>query len=226
MDGFFDGAIPTQGVKIPARPGRVRQALDAASAKQLIWRLPSPYREMAFTLAVTGLRIGELCALRWRDLDFERRYLHVRESYDPTHGRTLPKQASTGDVPMPDALVIILQQIKACSCFTAPDDPVFAARSGKPIDRHNAQNRYIRPAARELGLEASWHSFRHTLATLSKERGARPEDRMAVLRHRSPEMARHYAHGDPEAMRGIMDAIALELMPDQGEASKSEGVVQ
>ena len=78
-----------------------------------------------FTVAAfTGLRLGELRALQWRDLDFTNRLVYVRRSF--THGKASPTRrvGATRSVPMIDQSFrhSILSQREH---FTAPDDLVF-----------------------------------------------------------------------------------------------------
>ena len=51
-------------------------------------------------------------------------------------------------------------------------DPVFAARTGRPLDEHNIARRYLKPVGAKLGMPwLSWHCFRRTRTTLSHQSG-------------------------------------------------------
>ncbi len=77
--------------------------------------------------AASGLRRGEVFALRWRDIDFERRLIHVRGSNH--NGVITPPKTAAGErlVPMFGSLRGLLLELKAASPFKTPDDFVFPA---------------------------------------------------------------------------------------------------
>ena len=81
--------------------------------------------------AASGLRRGEVFALRWRDIDFERRLIHVRGSNH--NGVITPPKTAAGErlVPMFGSLRGLLLELKAASPFKAPDDFVFPAVDGR-----------------------------------------------------------------------------------------------
>ena len=134
-----------------------------------------------------GLRVSELCALRWRDLNLGSGRLVVPRSKTEAGERTV-------DI-SPD----LLDELKACrheSRFTGQDDLVFPTSRGT-INRSNVLKRVLRPAierandqlARDgLGLipdAVTMHSLRHTYASLLAEAGVDPANVMAQIGHRN-----------------------------------------
>jgi integrase len=91
-------------------PEQLMALLDAA---------PKRHRAILATLAGAGLRVGELCALDWRDLDLATGTLIVQESKTPAGRR---------EVDLPSGLVTELWTLAATSPHTGPDDPVFVGR--------------------------------------------------------------------------------------------------
>lgn len=68
--------------------------------------------------------------------------------------------------------------------FAGPDDPVFAARTGRPVDEHNIARRHLKPVGKRLAMPwLSWHCFRRTHTTLVNELGMAFTDRMAMMGH-------------------------------------------
>jgi integrase len=82
--------------------------------------------------AFAGLRRGELLALRWRDVDFERRSLRVRGNY--SHGRVVtPKSGKGRAVPMAPEVAQALARLSQRSDFNGPDDLVFGRALGRRV---------------------------------------------------------------------------------------------
>jgi len=129
---------------------------------------PKGHRVILATLAGAGLRVGEACALQWRDLDLATATLTVQESKTPSGRR---------EVDLPDALVTELWTLAATSSMTAPDDPVFVGRRGTAQTPANVSRR-LKTAitAANKQLEAAGispmservtpHSLRRTFASL------------------------------------------------------------
>lgn len=80
------------------------------------------------TAAFTGLRRGELLALRWRDVDFAGQAIRVRSSY--AGGRlTTPKSGKVRSVPMAPDVAAALAALGRRECWTGDDDLVLVGRS-------------------------------------------------------------------------------------------------
>src|SRR5687768_14106702 len=95
---------------------------------------------------LTGLRRGELFALRWKALNLEQRCLAVQEAvYEGTFG-TPKTMAGLRTVPLADGAVQLLSTWRDRAKRTGPDDLVFATWSGKPISPNNVLRRWVFPA--------------------------------------------------------------------------------
>ena len=140
-------------------PEQLMTLLDAA---------PKRHRAVLATLAGAGLRVGELCALDWRDIDLATGTLTVQESKTPAGRR---------EVDMPSGLVTELWTLAATGTRTAADDPVFIGRRGTRQTPDNVGRRLksaITKANAELeavGIapiseRVSPHSLRRTYASL------------------------------------------------------------
>ena len=98
--------------------------------------------------------------------------------------------------------------------FTGPDDPVFAARTGKPVDEHNIARRHLKPVGASLGMSwLSWHCFRRTHTTLANELGMAFTDRMAMMGHSEARMTALYTADDLQRRRTVLDQMAARLVP-------------
>jgi integrase len=83
--GYID-ENPVRKTRLPRRGSRPeKQILTPEQLCSLLTSLPEPSCSIVWLLSLTGLRIGELLALRWRDIDFENRVLHVRQTLYEGH---------------------------------------------------------------------------------------------------------------------------------------------
>ena len=150
--------------------------------------------------AASGLRRGEVFALRWRDVDFERRLIHVRGS---NHNGviTAPKTAA-GErlVPMFGSLRGLLLELKAASPFKAPDDFVFPAATGEARNPAGWMRWEFYPALEALEGAAVPVPRPAALRRLAADRAGRehPPD-LADRRPRRPE---HHPQGLLAPARG------------------------
>ena len=121
---------------------------------------------------LSGLRRGELFALRWKDIDEQARLLTVREAvYDGTFS-TPKTEAGSRQIPLSDTALRLVVEWKAHAKNTEPDALVFATRLGTPISPNNVLRRSIFPACERLGLpHATWLTFRRTYSSWSHDKG-------------------------------------------------------
>jgi integrase len=119
---------------------------------------------MFLTAAFTGLRMGELLALRWRDVDFAGQTIRVRASY--YNGQlTTPKSGKVRAVPMAPDVAKALAQLGSRDHCVGDDDLVFAGIAGGHIDGSALRRRY-KQALRGAQLRPlRFHDLRHTFGT-------------------------------------------------------------
>lgn len=115
--------------------------LDDAELEALIAAVPGDERgavERAIyvTAAMTGLRQGELVALRWRDIDWPAARVRVRQNYVRGEFGTPKSRRSTRSVPLADRVAGELDRHFQASRYTTDDDLVFChPQTGNPLDR-------------------------------------------------------------------------------------------
>lgn len=149
-------------------------------------RVHPDLRAYVTTRFYSGMRTGEINALKWHNVDFEHRRIRVRETYSAGMDEPRTKtELSLRDIPMLPPVVEALR-----SMHRHPDSPyVFHSRRGNPIDAHNFANRIWYPLLKELGLARRRpYQTRHTTATLLLAAGENPEWIARFLGHASTAM--------------------------------------
>lgn len=172
-------------------------------------RFGALYRLM-FTL---GLRVGELLALRWEDVELERVVLSIRRTVSEDERRRpvireRPKtKSSRRDVALPPNCVEALRSHRGRAGAPAPDAPVFPHERGGVLNPNRVRDHFHRTVA-ALGLPPlRLHDARHCAATELKRLGVHPWVAADILGHGSTAMTRHYSHGTPEAQRAALAAV-------------------
>lgn len=118
------------------------------------------------TAAFTGLRRGELIALRWRDVDFERSAIRVEGSFSDGQ-LTTPKSGHGRVVPMVPEVASILARLSQRDDATGDDDLVFRGEHDTYLDGSALRRRFA-AASKRAGLrEIRFHDLRHTFGTLA-----------------------------------------------------------
>ncbi|MEO8680186.1 MAG: tyrosine-type recombinase/integrase [Vicinamibacterales bacterium] len=164
---------PARGVDLPAlRTVRPKWVLTVPQAARLLDALPPLGRTMAGLAMLSGLRRGELFALRWCDVDTDNECLTVRQAV--YEGRfDIPKtQAGVRQIPLGAAALQLLADWRARAKRLEPDALVFSTGTGKPISPNNVARQQIFPACQALGLQrATWLTFRRTYSSWAHEKG-------------------------------------------------------
>jgi integrase len=164
---------PAQGVDLPRlRTVRPKWALTTAQADALLLALPPLARTMVGLALLSGLRRGELFALRWRDLDDETRCLTVREAvYEGTFD-TPKTTAGLRRIPLAETAWRLLHEWQPQATHAEPEALVFSTWSGKPIGPNNVLRRWVYPACDRLQLpRATWLTFRRTYSSWAHDKG-------------------------------------------------------
>jgi integrase len=121
---------------------------------------------MVWLALLTGLRIGEILALSWKDVNFATNQIKVTRGYYRGMMGTPKTKCSRRSVPLPELLKEILLRLSQ-KAFNA-EELIFRTSRGTPYDDSNLLHRDLKPAGLKLALPwLNWHSLRRTHATLS-----------------------------------------------------------
>lgn len=161
------------------------------------------------TAAFTGLRMGELIALCWRDVDFAGYAIRVRASY-AAGALTTPKSGKIRAVPMAPDVASGLAQLGRREHWVGDDDLVFPGETGDYLDGSALRRRY-KAALRVAGLRPlRFHDLRHTFGTrmIAKADIRRVQEWMG---HADIQTTMRYLHYAPRAEDAQLVALAFQV---------------
>jgi integrase len=164
---------PVAGVDRPRSAGADPDIrfLDSAELEALLRAAPDDAlgptdRTLYVTAAMTGLRQGELVALRWRDVDWPAGVVRVRRSFTRGQFGTPKSKRSSRAVPLANCVAGELDRHYTRSSHRADDDLVFGhPLTGHPLDASKLRKRFKRALERAGVREVRFHDLRHTFGT-------------------------------------------------------------
>lgn len=190
-DAVDNGLIPLspcRNVKLPKLTSPEMRILEPAEIKALAGAVDERYRAMILAAAYTGLRFGELAALRIERFDALRRTIRVEESLAEIRGQFMVKSpksdASRRTVSVPS--FVVEELAKHLAERADGSGLLFTAPSGGPIRRTNFRRRIWLPAVQaSVGEPCTFHDLRHTHAALLIAVGEHPKVIQGRLGHAS-----------------------------------------
>lgn len=163
----------------------------------------------------TGLRIGEVCALRWENIDFESKKIHIEKTieriYSKEKNKTIviidtPKSiTSVRTIPINSKLYNILKQIRGKSKKT---DFVLTGSSEHYVEPRNYQYHFKEILKRNKVKKYKFHTLRHTFATNCIEAGMDIKSLSEILGHADVSITLNiYVHSSDKAKRKYLEKI-------------------
>jgi integrase len=209
---------------VERRPHAKRGNIDVFSREEVLALVRAAASEqdgtVYLTAAFTGLRLGELLALRWRDVDFANSAIHVRQNF--TNGRVdTPKSGQERVVPMADEVAEALAKLGRRDEYTGNDDLVFCGAQGGHLAGHKLRDRY-KAALKKAGLrELRFHDLRHTFGSHAI-RTADSREVMEWMGHQDLATTQRYLQFKPrqDAARRISEAFRAGSVPETAGASR------
>jgi integrase len=217
MEYGYLQANPARGVKFPQQGLKEKPAIIAGEdLARLLKRLEEPYRTMVSLIAATGLRVGELLALRWSALDLEDGALAVRESV--FEGKFQPPKTlkAVRTIPLGRHAIAALKSHRERVTRTAPADLVFGNRSGNPLRESKLLRNALQPAAEKAGLgRVTWHQFRHIHSSLLNDLKVPAKIAQEQLGHASISTTLNiYTHVVEASHRKAVEAVEERLFDE------------
>ncbi len=198
---------PFDGIVLPKR-GLIRTfTFSLEETRRIITSISEPYTTFYLILAETGIRGGEICALRVADLDLENAVIHVRQSV--WRGKIQTVKSHKGN----RRFAISPQLVERLRVYLRTWRPnalgvLFATGNGTPWDHSLIRKRKFHPLLKRLGIpQCGFHAFRHGNATLLDQIGAPMAVRQDRLGHTEAQTTMGYTH----AVKADERRVANEL---------------
>lgn len=211
---------PMNGILLPKKKKIETKLLDDAEQIMLQKYINNNHNLSTLGTAIsltTGIRIGELCALQWSNVDLEKRVLTVNKTIqriqDQTDKRktrviiTEPKsESSIRKIPIPDCLMRLLNE------FKGEESEYILTGKIKPIEPRAMQYRF-KTILKNANLPSiHFHSLRHMFASNCVKLGFDIKSLSELLGHSSVEITlNRYVHSSFEQKKGYMSRISLTL---------------
>ncbi len=170
------------------------------------------WHSMIFVALRTGARYGELCEIRWTDVDLETGRMMIRRSYWRGHVTT-PKGGQEREIPLSPRTVRFLKSQRHLK------GSLVLCRAGGTRHIYRSADASLKRICRRAGLrKIGWHVLRHTFASHLAMKGVPLKTVQELLGHATIEMTMRYAHLSPEVKR---DAVVLLDAPEHSQRHHS-----
>lgn len=206
--------LSLKNVILPKSERKQVEKIGDAEQKKLVSYLKANMSLTAFGILLSlfmGLRIGELCGLKWEDVDFQNKILHIRRTVQrisSANGNrktkiviSAPKSSTSfREIAIPDMLM------KYFEMFRDEADYFILSGTDKPVEPRTMQYRYKKILQSAEVESHNYHKLRHTFATNSAEKGFNVKALSAVLGHSSVTLTlNRYIHPDRTYERRLMN---------------------
>ncbi len=223
--GFLRDTPCTKAVILPKAKKERKPFLDENQAKELLASVSdySQFNTIIKVLLYTGIRSGECLALKWNNIDFKNKIIHIENTLIEVHGKSLQSPKTKGSnryIGLSDTLAQIFLEHKAHQdekkarlgeLYKCPE-MVFTSESGYFLDRSllNTQfKRFVKGTSYEF---ATLHTLRHCNATLMINSGIDLKIVSELLGHSDVSTtANIYADVLDSAKAKVADLITLKL---------------
>lgn len=214
----------TDDIVLPPLPQREMRFLSPDEVESLADAIDARWRPLVLMAAYTGLRFGELTALRPSRLDLLRRTVRVEEAITEVNGRLVAgpakTRASRRTVSIPGSLV---DELAMHLSRTGDSTFVFESPDGGPLRRTNWRRRFWVPAVvASVGDPMRFHDLRHTHAALLIAQGTHPKVVQERLGHASITVTLdtygHLMDGMDAAAADRLDALRAGSLPNRSGA--------
>lgn len=205
---------PALAVKPPKMKRTEMDFLTPDEIRTFLNATPDEWKPFFHTAIFTGMRLGELLALQWGDIDWNQETVYVRRSVWQGVFQEPKSSASYRKIGMAPSLLKVLKQHQLNS--TKNDfDLVFSTKNGHVIDAHNFRKRVFLQILKESGLrKIRIHDLRHTYASLLINQGENLKFVQSQLGHASiTTTVDRYAHLMPDANKNAatkLDAVVFD----------------
>lgn len=221
-----------EDVRLPKMEKREMRVLSRKEQERLIMAVQLSPEPSAFGVVFamfTGLRLGELCALKWENVDMEKRTIRIeatrsrlrnfdetKETSTSVETRPSPKtENSRRTIPLMDGLYKDLVRYREKQMFIRDQYPsyneegyVFCQENGRPYEPRTYEDEFKRCVKRADIPRANFHCLRHTFATRALEQGMDVAVVAKLMGHSDPSVTlKKYAHALPDHQQVSVDKL-------------------
>jgi integrase len=220
---------PTTGLELPAVRGKRDRIASPGEASKLVSVLPEPEQAFWATAFYAGLRLGEIRALRWEDVDLAAGVIRVERSWDKKEGAIEPKsRAGRRAVPIPAVLRDYLVEHKLRCAWG--EGLTFGRSAAEPFNERTIVTSAERVWKRAKLARITPHECRHTFASLMIAAGVNAKALSTYLGHASVTITYdRYGHlmpGNEEEAAEILDAYLKRAQMTQAVPTVAPTVAQ
>ena len=221
-------ANPVKHVHIAVGTGYEAVLVTPQEAWSIICRMEPFGRLMTLMIAVTGLRIGEVLALKWKHVDWSRFRIHVVSNFVRSKFGEPKSAASKKPVVLHSLVMGLLRNWRETTAYAGDKDFVFASgrlKGKQPRVPNMLVEDHLRPAAKQVieipaGHRFGFHNLRHALTSFLVEIGTDSKTIQDMLRWADPSiLLKVYAHSRMdkrmEAQAKMIEAMGLNEEPAQ-----------
>ncbi len=188
--------------------------LTVETFEAVIEKLREPYRTMVLVAQCLGLRVSEITALKWEDLEVKDRQLLVQRSVVNGRVDEVKTEYSHDHVPIHESLLEVLLAW-AKDCPPTEDGWMFPSPiTNRPYYSTEIQKRLLKPIGIKLGVgPIGWHTFRHTYRSWLDETGAPMKVQQELMRHASIQTTMNvYGQAMPESKRAANGKVVTMVL--------------
>ena len=217
IDWGYLTSNPAEKVAYPKIIQGERDCLTPGEVRLFLEHVPHQWKSFFITAITTGMRIGEMLAMKWQHIDWNSGQYRIREIYSRKRdnhpaGFAPPKtDGSAQNVDLTPTCMAALRVHQAAQAAqklkNGPDyhdlDLVYCTASGAPLNDRNVVHRNLEPALKDAGLRRiRFHDLRHTCASLLIAQGESAKYVQRQMRHASVRTTFDlYGHLFPDANR-------------------------
>ena len=180
--------------------GRIFRAIKKLSANKHNTRQRYDFRLLFMLLLETGMRVGEVLALRWEDINFTKREIHVSQTKLKDKQEFNDPKTKAGNRYIPiisDKLLARLKEYRKKGSLIKMQGYIFEDSSGGAMEYRRIVA-YWHNICKLTGIEKNIHTFRHTFATYLLEKQVPVAEVSRILGHSSPAITfKMYTHAVP-----------------------------